>query len=56
MTVRMPGFSGMHVTETAETMFHAIDAARDTLEKMITRTLEKRREQGSQGLPQDVRF
>ncbi len=56
VTVRMPGFAGMHVTETAETMFHAIDAARDTLEKMITRTLEKRREQGSQGLPQDVRF
>jgi ribosomal subunit interface protein len=56
VTVRMPGFAGMHVTETAETMFHAIDAARDTLEKMITRTLEKRREQGNQGLPQDVRF
>ena len=56
VTVRMPGFAAMHITETAETMFQAIDAARDTLEKMITRTLEKRREQGSQGLPQDVRF
>jgi ribosomal subunit interface protein len=56
VTVRMPGFAGMHVTETAETMFQAIDAARDTLEKMIKRTVEKRREGGNQGLPQDVRF
>lgn len=56
VTVRMPGFSGMHVTETSETMFQSIDAARDTLEKMIKRTVEKRREASSQGLPDDVRF
>jgi ribosomal subunit interface protein len=56
VTVRMPGFSGMHVTETAETMFNAIDTARDTLEKVVKRTIEKRREASSQGLPEDVRF
>jgi ribosome-associated translation inhibitor RaiA len=46
----------MHVTETAETMFNAIDTARDTLEKVVKRTIEKRREASSQGLPEDVRF
>lgn len=56
VTVRLPGFAAMHVTERAETMFQAIDAARDRLEKTITRTLEKRREASSQGLPEDVRF
>ena len=56
VTVRMPGFAGMHVTETSETMYHSIDAARDTLEKMIKRTVEKRRDVSSQGLPDDVRF
>jgi ribosome hibernation promoting factor len=56
VTVRMPGFSGIHITETAETMFQAIDALRDRLEKTIKRTVEKRREASSQGLPDDVRF
>jgi putative sigma-54 modulation protein len=56
VTVRMPGFAGMHITETAETMFQAIDATRDRLEKTIKRTVEKRREASSQGLPEDVRF
>jgi putative sigma-54 modulation protein len=56
VTVRMPGFAGMHITETAETMFQAIDATRDRLEKTIKRTVEKRREASSQGLPDDVRF
>ncbi|WNG38731.1 ribosome-associated translation inhibitor RaiA [Archangium minus] len=56
VTVRMPGFAGIHITETAETMFQAIDAMRDRLEKTIKRTVEKRREASSQGLPDDVRF
>jgi putative sigma-54 modulation protein len=56
VTVRMPGFAAMHVTETAETMHQAVDAARDRLEKTIKRTVEKRREASSQGLPRDVRF
>ncbi|QRN94579.1 ribosome-associated translation inhibitor RaiA [Archangium violaceum] len=56
VTVRMPGFSGIHITETAETMFQAIDATRDRLEKTVKRTVEKRREASSQGLPDDVRF
>jgi ribosomal subunit interface protein len=56
VTVRMPGFSGIHITETAETMFQAIDALRDRLEKTVKRTVEKRRDVSSQGLPDDVRF
>jgi ribosomal subunit interface protein len=56
VTVRMPGFSGVHVTETAETLFQAIDVVRDRLENTLKRTLEKRRERGSDGLPMDVRF
>jgi putative sigma-54 modulation protein len=56
VTVRMPGFSGIHITQTAETMYQAIDATRDRLEMTIKRTLEKRREASSQGLPEDVRF
>ncbi|QRK08126.1 ribosome-associated translation inhibitor RaiA [Archangium violaceum] len=56
VTVRMPGFAGIHITETAETMFQAIDAMRDRLERTIKRTVEKRREASSQGLPDDVRF
>ncbi|HSP80039.1 MAG TPA: ribosome-associated translation inhibitor RaiA [Myxococcaceae bacterium] len=56
VTVRIPGFAAMHVTETAETMFQAVDAARDRLEKTVKRTVEKRREWSNQGLPQDVRF
>lgn len=56
VTVRMPGFSGIHITETAETMFQAIDALRDRLENTIKRTVEKRRDVSSQGLPEDVRF
>ncbi|OJH41035.1 ribosome hibernation-promoting factor, HPF/YfiA family [Cystobacter ferrugineus] len=56
VTVRMPGFSGIHVTETAETMFQAIDSVRDRLENTIKRTVEKRRDVSNDGLPQDVRF
>jgi ribosomal subunit interface protein len=56
VTVRMPGFAAMHVTETSETIHHAVDAARDRLENTIKRTLEKRRDRSSQGLPEDVRF
>ena len=56
VTVRMPGFSGIHVTETSETMFQAIDSVRDRLENTIKRTLDKRRSAGSEGLPQDVRY
>jgi len=56
VTVRMPGFSGMHVTETSETIFQSIDAARDTLERVIKKTIEKRRDVSANGLPEDVRF
>lgn len=56
VTVRMPGFSGIHVTETSETMFQAIDSVRDRLENTIKRTVDKRRDVSSQGLPQDVRY
>ena len=56
VTVRMPGFAATHITETAETMFQAIDAARDRLEKTIKRMVEKRREASNLGLPEDVRF
>ncbi|WNG28816.1 ribosome-associated translation inhibitor RaiA [Cystobacter fuscus] len=56
VTVRMAGFSGIHVTETAETMFQAIDSVRDRLENTIKRTVEKRRDVSNDGLPQDVRF
>jgi len=56
VTVRIPGFSGMHVTETAETIFQSIDAARDTLERVIKKTIEKRRDVSANGLPEDVRF
>jgi ribosomal subunit interface protein len=56
VTVRMPGFTGMHVTETSETIFQSIDAARDTLERVIKKTIEKRRDVAANGLPEDVRF
>jgi ribosomal subunit interface protein len=56
VTVRMPGLAAVHVTETAETLFQAIDGVRDRLENTLKRTLEKRRERGGEGLPMDVRF
>jgi ribosome hibernation promoting factor len=56
VTVRMAGFSSVHVTETSETMFQAIDSVRDRLENTIKRTVEKRRDVTNDGLPQDVRF
>lgn len=56
VTVRMPGLSAIHVTETAETLFQAIDGLRDRLENTIKRTVEKRRQVSSQGLPDDVRY
>lgn len=54
VTVRMPGFSSVHVTETADSLFPAIDAARDRLENAIKRAVDKRRDVQSNGLPQDV--
>ena len=56
VTVHMPGFSAIHVSETAETMFQAIDSVRDRLEEAIKRMVEKRRDVSSAGLPQDVRY
>jgi putative sigma-54 modulation protein len=56
VTVRMPGFAAVHVTETAETLYQAIAAARDRLENAIKRTVEKRRDNLSPGLPEDVRY
>jgi ribosomal subunit interface protein len=54
VTVRLPGLSAIHVTETSETVHQAIDAARDRLENALKRTLERRRDVSNQGLPQDV--
>ena len=53
-TVRMPGFSSVHVTETADSVFAAIDATRDRLENALKRALDKRRDVQTNGLPQDV--
>jgi ribosomal subunit interface protein len=54
VTVRLPGLSAMHVTETAETLHQAIDAARDRMETALKRTLERRRDAATEGLPQDL--
>jgi ribosomal subunit interface protein len=54
VTVRLPGLAAVHVTETADSLFPAIDASRDRLEKTLKRTLEKRREAHTAGLPQDT--
>jgi ribosomal subunit interface protein len=54
VTVRLPGLSAVHVTETSETVHQSIDAARDRLEKTLKRQIEKRRDVSNQGLPQDV--
>lgn len=54
VTVRMPNFAPVHVTETAETLFHAIDAARDRMERSLRRAVEKRRDVHTDGLPDDV--
>jgi ribosome-associated translation inhibitor RaiA len=54
VTVRMPGLPSVHVTETAETLFQAIDAARDRLERTVQRTVDKRRDVTTNGLPQDL--
>ena len=56
VTVRMPGLESIHVTETAETLFQAIDIARDRLENAVKRAVERRRQVPSAGLPEDVRF
>ncbi|MBZ4395098.1 ribosome-associated translation inhibitor RaiA [Myxococcus sp. MISCRS1] len=53
-TVRMPNFAAIHVTETAETLFQAIDAARDRLERSVRKAVERRREVRTDGLPDDV--
>jgi ribosomal subunit interface protein len=54
VTVRLPGLSSVHVTETAETLHQAIDAVRDRIVTTLKRTLEKRRDVSNQGLPEDV--
>ncbi|RKH05994.1 ribosome-associated translation inhibitor RaiA [Corallococcus sp. CA053C] len=54
VTVRMPGMEAVHVTETAETLFQAIDATRDRLEKAIKRAVERRRSVATNGLPYDL--
>jgi len=56
VTVRMPGFSAIHLSEAAETMFAAIDSVRDRLENTIKRTVEKRQDVRTEGLPRDVRM
>jgi putative sigma-54 modulation protein len=54
VTVRLPGLSAIHVTETSETLHQAVDAVRDRLVTALKRTLEKRRDVSNQGLPEDV--
>jgi ribosomal subunit interface protein len=54
VTVRLPGLSAVHVTESADSLFPAIDASRDRLENALKRTLERRREVKTNGLPQDT--
>ncbi|WP_163998593.1 ribosome hibernation-promoting factor, HPF/YfiA family [Pyxidicoccus caerfyrddinensis] len=54
VTVRLPGLSAVHVTESADSLFPAIDASRDRLEKTLKRTLERRRDVQTNGLPQDT--
>ncbi|QSQ24378.1 ribosome-associated translation inhibitor RaiA [Pyxidicoccus parkwayensis] len=54
VTVRLPGLPSVHVTEMADSLFPAIDASRDRLEKTLKRMLEKRREAKTNGLPQDT--
>lgn len=54
-TVRLPGLSAIHVTETSETVYQAIDSTRDRLEKAVKRTLERRRDASNHGgLPDDL--
>ncbi|NVJ21087.1 MULTISPECIES: ribosome hibernation-promoting factor, HPF/YfiA family [Myxococcus] len=54
VTVHMPSFASVHVTERAETLFPAIDAARDRLERTLRKTVDKRRDVHTNGLPDDV--
>ncbi|NMO22346.1 ribosome-associated translation inhibitor RaiA [Pyxidicoccus fallax] len=54
VTVRMPGLSSVHVTEVADSLFPAIDAARDRLENALKRSLDRRRDVQTNGLPQDI--
>lgn len=55
VTLRMPGLQAIHITEAAETLFEAIDRARDRLVRVAKRTLERRREMvGTDGLPADA--
>jgi putative sigma-54 modulation protein len=54
VTMRLPGLAALHITEASETLHQAVDASRDRLEKTLKRTLEKRRDVATQGLPQDV--
>ena len=54
-TVRLPGLSAIHVTETSETVYQAIDSTRDRLEKAVKRTLARRRDASNHGgLPDDL--
>ena len=59
VTLRMPNLPSVHITEAAETIHEAVDAVRDRLERIVKRTLDRRRElvgehqlpAGSPGLP-----
>jgi putative sigma-54 modulation protein len=44
VTFRMPGSSSIHVTEISDDMYKSIDLARDRLERLIKRELQKKRE------------
>ncbi|MBU8898389.1 ribosome-associated translation inhibitor RaiA [Corallococcus sp. H22C18031201] len=53
-TVSLPNLPIVHVTEAGETLFQAIDATRDRLERALQRTVDRRRDTPSEGLPQDL--
>lgn len=44
VTVRIPGSKALHVTEASEDIYKAIDFARDRVERLIKRELQKMRQ------------
>jgi putative sigma-54 modulation protein len=44
LTFRMPGGAGIHLSERTDNMYKSIAQARDRLERLVKRELEKRRE------------
>jgi len=51
ITFRMPGAASIHVEEATDDMYKSIDLARDRLERLIKRELQKRREVTNHPIP-----